>query len=150
MSYLRPDGGWSLVWGSPETETATGITVDENSQFVYISAYSNSEATLSSTKYDMLILKVNANTGILNWAKRFGGTLNDKSNGLTFYRRYLYVVGESDSPGWAVAGARTDMFFIKIDPNTTQVVFANSLGGSAEDFGLKIVGNTDGFLYALG
>jgi hypothetical protein len=150
MSYLRPDGGWSLVWGGTLTEAATGITVDDSSQFVYVSAYTNSEGTLSSAKYDMLVLKVNANTGILNWARRFGSTNNDKANGLTFYRGNLYVIGDSDSIGWTGVGARTDMVFLKLDPSTSQAIFANYLGGTAEDFGLKIVGHSDGFLYALG
>jgi hypothetical protein len=149
MSYMRPDG-WSLVWGGPITETATGIAVDDSSQFVYVSAYTNSENTLSSAKYDMLVLKINSNTGLLTWAKRFGSGNNDKANGITFFNGNIYVIGDSDSVGWTGLNARTDMVFLKIDPSTSQPVFSNFLGGTAEDFGLKIVGHSDGFLYALG
>ena len=98
----------------------------------------------------MLVLKINANTGILTWAKRFGSGNNDKANGITFFNGNIYVIGESDSVGWTGAGARTDMVFLKIDPSTSQPVFANFLGGSGEDFGLKVIGNSDGFIYALG
>ena len=97
---MRPDS-WSLVWGGPITETATGIAVDDSSQFVYVSAYTNSENTLSSAKYDMLVLKINTNTGLLTWAKRFGSGNNDKANGITFFNGNLYVIGDSDSVGWS-------------------------------------------------
>jgi outer membrane protein assembly factor BamB len=147
MNYVRPEG-WSLVWGGTMTETATGIAVDDSSQFVYVSGYTNSEGTLSIGKYDMLVLKVNANTGVLVWARRLGSSNNDKANGITFFNGNIYVVGDSDSLGWAIS--RTDMIFIKMDPMTANAVFANFLGGSAEDFGVKIQGHSDSFIYALG
>lgn len=115
---------------------------------MYVSGYTNSEGTLSIGKYDMLVLKVNANTGVLVWARRIGSQNNDKANGITFFNGNLYIVGDSDSVGWTIS--RTDMTFIKIDPMTANAVFANFLGGSAEDFGVKIQGHSDGFIYALG
>ena len=67
----------------------------------------------------MLVLKVNANTGILTWAKRFGSGNNDKANGITFFNGNIYVIGDSDSVGWTGTGSRTDMVFLKIDPATS-------------------------------
>lgn len=147
LSYIRPDG-WSIVWGGPLTETATGIAIDDTSSFVYVSAYTNSEGTLSIGKFDMLVLKINTNTGVLAWARRFGNENNDKANGLTFFNGALYVVGESDSIGWA--SQRTDMIFLKIDPPTGSVLFGKSLGGTGEDSALIVTGNSDGYIYALG
>ena len=115
MKYDRPNG-WSIVWGGPLTETATGIAVDETSENVYISGYTNSEGTLSGFKYDMIVLKLKASTGILIWARRFGGNMNDRAYGLTTYGSSLYIVGESDSPGWT--SVKTDMIIIKMDPLT--------------------------------
>lgn len=62
----------------------------------------------------MVILKVAADTGVLSWAKRVGSIANDKANGIGIFQGYLYVVGESDSPGWT--SAKTDMTFLKLDP----------------------------------
>lgn len=81
---MRPEG-WSLVWGGQLTETATGIVVDEGQDFIYVSGYTNSEGTLSFSKYDMFIVKVQANAGTLAWAKRMGSMNNDKANGLTHF-----------------------------------------------------------------
>ena len=130
LSYQRPDG-WTLVWGGPLTETATSIAVDDSNSAVYVSGYTNSESTLSSSKYDMLIMKVQANTGMLVWAKRVGSLNNDKANGVSYFNGAVYVVGESDSVGWA--NARTDMIFLKLDPTSASVSYSKYLGGSGED-----------------
>jgi hypothetical protein len=108
MSYISPDG-WSLIWGSTLTETATGIATDGTS--VFVSGYTNSVGTISNSKFDMIILKINAGTGILSQAMRIGNENNDKANGITYFLGYLYIVGESDSIGWASPNARTDMTF---------------------------------------
>jgi hypothetical protein len=115
---------------------------------VFVSAYTNSEGTLSSAKYDMLILKINTNTGLLVQAKRFGSENNDKANGLTFFNGALYVVGESDSIGWT--SSRTDMIFLKIDPSSGDIEYGKYLGGSGEDSALIVTGHSDGDIYSLG
>jgi hypothetical protein len=98
LTYKKPDG-WSFVWGSTSTETATGVATDD--KFVYVSGYTNSAGTLATAaKYDMLVLKVDCNTGILQYAKSFGRENNDKLNALAVFRNVVYMVGESDSAGW--------------------------------------------------
>jgi hypothetical protein len=49
----------------------------------------------------MFILKVSTSTGSIKWGKRYGGTSNDKAYGVSYYNSYIYVVGSSDSTGWA-------------------------------------------------
>lgn len=78
--------------------------------FVYVSGYSNSEPTLSVGKYDMFIIQITASAGAIGWVKRIGSSNNDKANGVVYYQKLLYVVGESDSPGWT--SAKTDMIFM--------------------------------------
>lgn len=129
MSFQRPNG-WSLVWGGPLTETATSIASDLNT-FVYVAGYSNSEGTLSTGKYDMFIVQIQASSGAIGWVKRMGSSSNDKANGLTVFGGNLYIVGESDSSGWA--SVKTDMVFIKMDIAAQTLTWANFLGGSGED-----------------
>lgn len=100
MKHLPPNG-WGIVWGGTLVETATGIALDSAEKYVYVSGYSNSVGSLASAKYDMLILKFSVSSGLITWGKRFGSTGIDKANGIAYYADYVYVVGESDSPGWA-------------------------------------------------
>jgi hypothetical protein len=113
LTYKKLDG-WSLVWGGPLTETATGVATDD--KFIYVSGYTNSEGTMSlGGKYDMLLMKVDAQ-GILKYVKTFGKENNDKINSLAIFKGTVYMVGESDSSGWT--SQRTDMIFINMDTTT--------------------------------
>ena len=80
------------------TETATGVATD--GKFVYVSGYTNSVGTISSAKYDMLLIKVDCNTGILQYVKAFGRENNDRINSLAIFKNIVYMVGDSDSAGW--------------------------------------------------
>lgn len=80
--------------------------------------------------YDMFLAKISQSIGTITWTKRIGSTGNDKANGLILLSGSLFVVGESDSPGWTVAS--TDMVFLKLDTNGNLMNF-NSLGGSGAD-----------------
>ena len=96
-----------------------------------MSAYTNSEGVLSVGKYDMLVLKLQSETGLIIWTKRLGSTNNDKANCLTLFLGSLYIGGESDSPGWSTT--KTDMIFIKMNVDSSNVEYLRFLGGSGED-----------------
>jgi DNA-binding beta-propeller fold protein YncE len=108
--YHLPPGGWGIVWGGTGYETATGIAIDDDAKYVYVSGYSDSVGSLSIAKEDMFILKISVATNLLTWAKRFGSTSIDRAHGVTWYNDYVYLVGESDSPGWT--SAKTDMIVL--------------------------------------
>lgn len=42
------------------------------------------------------------------------------------------------------------MVFLKLDPASGTSQFAQYIGGSAEDAALVVLGNSDGYMYALG
>jgi hypothetical protein len=97
----------------------------------------------------MFVVKIQSENGKLITSRGMGGSNNDKANGITYFGGYVYVAGESDSPGWS--SMKTDMIFIKLDDSLSKVQYAKSLGGSGEDQALVILGNAaDGDLYALG
>ena len=125
--------GWGIVWGASLEEEATGIVLDDTEKYLFVSGYSNTEGYLSLAKYDMLVMKVLAASGQIQWVKRFGGTGNDKANGIDCMGSYVYVVGEADSPGWTSSPDKSDMVLLKLDMNSGSVQYGKYLGGIRED-----------------
>ena len=144
LSFKKIDG-WSLVWGSTMTETATGVATDD--KYVYVSGYTNSVGTISSAKFDMLLMKVDCNTGILQYVKVFGKENNDKINSIAIFKNTIYMVGESDSVGWT--SQRTDMVFLNMD-SSSGALTGWYFGGSGEDSALAVIVDVDGWIYSLG
>ena len=148
LSYIAPNG-WGIVWGSTKYEEAKSIALDDAQSFLYVCGFTNSEGTISSAKFDMFILKLSVTNGLISWGKRLGGDANDKANGIAYYNGFVYVVGESDSTGWSLAG-KTDMIYAKLDSSTAVTSYVKALGGAAEDQALIVQGWTDGYIYSLG
>lgn len=114
----------------------------------YVSGYSNSVGSLSVASFDMFVLRCYVNSGLVQWGKRFGFDKNDKANGIFQSSGFLYVVGESDSTGWT--SSKTDMIFLKMASDTSLVTYGKRLGGSGEDKAIKVIADTDTYVYSLG
>ena len=144
MSFTQ-GRGWSLVWGSNGTETATSIAVDSDS--VYICGSSNSLGSLSVGSFDMFFLKIDATLGQVQSFLRMGWSGNDIANGIAVQGGNVFIVGQSSSPGWT--SSKTDMVFIRIDSSEIHIDWANSLGGPGDDIAVAVVADSVD-LYSIG
>ena len=140
---------YGRYWGATKSEYATGITLDTAETNFFVSGYSDSIGQLSTSSYDMFIVKFVAATGLVSWARRYGYDGNDLANGIAYYNGFIYLAGQSDSTGWT--SSKTDMVFIQVAETTGLAQWAYSLGGSQDDLGLIArVDSSDNTLYMLG
>jgi len=96
----------------------------------------------------MFILKLTASAGAIKWAKRYGGSSNDKAYSVLHYSSSVYVGGSSDSTN--SASSKTDMVFLKLDESTGTVTYAKYAGGPSDDYAKKVYAHTDDYVYVVG
>ena len=139
---------WGRYWGSTDDEVSSGISLDTTAfDSFYVSGYSSSAPTLSTSDWDMFVLKFGID-GTLKWSVRLGGATVDKANTIFYYSNYVYIGGESDSTGWS--SANTDMIFARLKSSDGSLDYIKRLGGSQEDRVTNLKVSSDGFVYALG
>lgn len=69
---------WTRQWGTDQRDVAQGVSVDDLGN-VYVSGYSGGNLYgASNGGYDAFLTKYDA-SGDLQWARQFGGSLNDSS-----------------------------------------------------------------------
>lgn len=131
---------WSAIYNyaANQLDKAVSIFVSAAGD-VYVTGYSDGDASNLITNYDYATLKYNA-TGLLQWASRFNGTGNgsDKAAKLMMIGNSLYVTGTSFN------GINNDITTLKYDIFGTQtgtVTYNGSSNGNEEAEDLTVNGN---------
>ena len=107
---------------------------------------------------DAFVAKYSAD-GTLQWGRRFGGSLDDVTNGLRLDAtgESLYVTGNfagnADFTGDNVAdltsAGSSDVFVLKLDPASGSTLWQKGVGGTSQDNGFDIA-TADGYVYVVG
>ena len=159
------DASGTVLWaknfgGVGSTVRGNALTAD-NAGNVYLGA--NFDANLTTpalTKIgsnDIFVAKLDGATGVLTWAKNFGGggvsatvhTLSADAAG-SVYMGGFFSSGNLTTPGVTKIGS-TDALVIRIDASTGNPVWGKSLGGiGATVFGQKVAANGAGAVYLAG
>ncbi|MBI1184483.1 T9SS type A sorting domain-containing protein [bacterium] len=158
---------WAESFGNQATDFATGLVLDKAGN-VYISGTFSISAdfdpgagtyTLTSAGVaDVFVLKLSPD-GDLIWARSFGGNDNDYANYITLDPDENILItgnfmGTADfDPGTGTANLSAlggnDIFVVKLDP-FGKLLWANSFGGSGEDFGYAINADAKGNVFTTG
>ncbi len=150
---------WVKKGGGTGWEYGNGIAIDNRGNCIITGSFLGSATfgttTLTSSgSNDAFVAKYNGNGGFL-WAKRAGGTGDDKSLAVTtdpIGNSYItgYFSGTvSFGTSTITSAGGFDMFFAKFDANGN-AVFAKKGGGSLEDEGKSIKADSKGGCFVTG
>ncbi|WP_207220062.1 Ig-like domain repeat protein, partial [Emticicia agri] len=145
LSFITQSAGSS---GTSES-VGTGVVVDASGN-VYKTGYFKGTVTFGSTTlasagaYDIFIVKYNT-SGVVQWAKRAGGTFDDRGNGIAVSGTDIYVTGQfmttanfntpsASGSNELVSAGSTDIFVAKYNDSGT-VEWIKRGGGSIADVG---------------
>jgi len=147
--------------GGCSSDEGTSITTDKTGN-VYITGNFDSPTltlgniTLTNSGFEnIFIAKYDANSNVL-WAKKAGGSLCDKSYGITTDTAgNIYLTGVFESPKISFGNITLtkidgyDIFIVKYAPNGN-VLWAKSVGGDGRDEGTSITTDKTGNVYITG
>ncbi|MFZ4631818.1 MAG: SBBP repeat-containing protein [Patescibacteria group bacterium] len=156
---------WAKKIGSTSNDHGYSITVDSLGN-VYTAGYFSGTGdfdpgeevyNLTSASDDIFISKLDSN-GNFVWAKKMGGTSDDRGNSITvdslgniYTTGYFRGVGDFD-PGeevYNLTSASDDIFISKLDSNGN-FVWAKKMGGTGYDTGHSITVDFSGNVYTTG
>ncbi len=138
---------WQKTLGGTNQERVYSIQTTTDGGYI-VAGYTNSingDVTGNHGGYDAWVVKLSV-TGIVEWQKCLGGTIDDKafSIQLTTDGGY-FITGYTASPNGDVTGVHggTDVWVVKLS-STGNVLWQNPLGGTGTDAAFSIQPTTDG------
>jgi hypothetical protein len=131
---------WMQTEGGDYDDVGWSVTMDNNG-LIYISGEFNAAAYFGSTQLitsgnaDVFVACYN-NAGVIQWAKRAGGPLNDRARGIGTDGTNLYITGQFGGTAMFDAASITsadssDVFFASMT-NSGSFTGAASIGGPAD------------------
>ncbi len=165
ITKLDPDGDylWAESLGSTGDDRGWGVAVDGGGNS-YITGWfsgtvaAGADSLVGAGGEDIFIAKLDPNGDYL-WAESLGSTGNDRGWGTTLDSSgNIYTIGTFNGtvdfdpgPGTAnlTSAGLEDIFITKFDPNGNYL-WAQSFGGTADDYGYQIAADGSGNIYATG
>ncbi|MGE0638580.1 MAG: SBBP repeat-containing protein [Bacteroidia bacterium] len=160
----QPEWLWADGGSGTSQDYATGISVDYNSNLYITGWFTSDSVTFGSTTLynsgaietsDIFIVKYDA-SGMLLWAKSFGGSGNDNSTGIKVNSEGgFFITGFYSSTSLMIdntvltnAGG-SDVFIARFNKEGT-MVWAKSAGSTADDEGNSISCDAKNYVYLTG
>jgi len=152
---LSPQGDllWEKTYGGPGFESASRSILTEANE-VFIAGRSQQiggDVTSNSGGSDMWLLRIDLQ-GVLLWQRSLGGAGFDEGKDLAMAPDGgLLAIAQTDSDGQAVQGNHGgyDMWAVRLDP-IGEVVWTRCIGGSANDYGNRLIRLANGDWLATG
>ncbi len=138
---------WQKCFGGLSNDQADSIQPTPDGGYIMAGSTqsTNGDVTGNHGGYDAWVVKLSV-TGIVEWQKCLGGTIDDKafSIQLTTDGGY-FITGYTASPNGDVTGVHggTDVWVVKLS-STGNVLWQNPLGGTGTDAAFSIQPTTDG------
>lgn len=165
LYILKYNANGALQWlewsGSTGNEVGKGIAIDLSGA-IYVTGYFNSASTsfdgitlTNSGSYDIFAAKYDPKTNSWKWAKKAGGSAEDRGNSIVLDpNRNVYITGffkgTANFDGTTMISAgQSDAFIARYD-TTGSVVWARQSGGINDDIGNNIGIDSDENLYITG
>jgi len=139
---------YSTYIGGSSVDAATGIAADAAGN-AYVTGHTRSLdfptshpiRAASAGSQDAFMLRLNAAGSALDYSTYFGGTGDDRGNGIAVDSfRNAYVVGSTTSADFPTVsafqsklGGKVDSFVTKVNSTGTEFVYSTYLGGSDDD-----------------
>jgi len=144
LSYNLEDKilNWIKSVGGSGTDVLEDIVYENGN--IYAVGRSNStdiDFNNSYGQYDAVLVSINAQSGLTNFVKNYGGTEDDSFNKLILSPNgNLYCLGQSRSSDIDVSinKGSIDAWLVKLD-SLGNIIYENSYGGSSADVGKSMV-----------
>jgi len=158
-----PNWLWAKSAGGISSDRGTDIATDASGNVLVTGDFSSSSAIFGTTTlanaggYDMFIAKYDGSGNVL-WAKREGGTSDDRGNGITTDASGNVLVTGNFKSDSMTFGATvlinlnpffSDLFIAKYDTGGN-ILWAKSAGGTHEDVGNSIITDAGGNVFVAG
>ncbi len=136
-----PEIGWAKCYGGTALETANFIGLTNNGGYVFTGRTLSNDGDVSGNNgnYDYWVVNID-NSGEIEWAKCFGGTLDEIAYSVvqTFDNGYIISGSTSSSDGDVINfHGLADYFVVKLDASGNKV-WAKAYGGTNGDYGYSI------------
>lgn len=172
ITKLNPEGTkiiFSTFLGADDTEEGHAITLDADRN-VFVAGYTEIvgtggldfpttpgvlDDTIGGTR-DAWIAKISATGGTLEFATLLGATREDIAKALRVDEAgNIHVVGETGGSFMTTPGAfdrifgggGTDLFYVKLNPDASELLYSTYIGGSGPESGPSIQLDEMGYLY---
>jgi hypothetical protein len=157
-------GGASTVTGISTSDAVCGVTeapdgsVYASGVFVGTAEFGGPSLSLTSAgSFDNFVSRLDPDTGAVIWAKGFGGSGYDESQGaLVAGAGSVFVAGDFERTAsigsftLTAANNGVDAFFARLDPATGDAVWARRMGGTSQDPVYSLALDDAGDLFATG
>ena len=150
---------WVKTFGGTSADFGIGIDVD-SSENSYVTGHFSGTVDFgggdvtSAGNYDIFVLKLNS-SGSFQWANSYGGTGFDYGNAIgvdssgNSFITGGFVGTVNFGGGNVTTAGNTDIFVLKLNSSGT-FQWANSYGGSGQDYGYGIAVDSSGNSYITG
>jgi hypothetical protein len=139
---------WSRAFQSAEDDQAAAIAIDSAGS-LYVGGHFSltvnfGTSLVSAGSIDGFALKLASTTGATVWAKRYGGTADDRVNTVGVAANLNPVFGgffraTADlGSGNVVSNGSTDAFVLSADTSTGANVWSHAFGGTSADFVMAV------------
>jgi hypothetical protein len=125
--------------------SASAVSVDSNNN-VFVAATSNGE---TAGGYDMHIWKFDSNLSATLAKKRFGGSADDSSYGITIDKNDNIIVVGQEYTEYTTSSLYPDAIILKFD-NSLNLLFKKRYGGGSDDGFMSAITDNAGNIYAVG
>ena len=138
---------YSTFLGGAQLEDATDLDIDAYGNTYIVGTTSSPDFPVTpgafDTTYvqtDAFVAKINAAGESLVYATYIGGDGSEKAAGVAVDGGIAYIVGESDSPNFPIAGAANDLdaFAVALNENGNGLIYSKLFGGELEDRGYAL------------
>ncbi len=147
---LSGDVTWSMNYGGSDVDYMEDV-VDVGDGFIIGASSASNDIDVNSNygNNDIWLFKIDY-SGAIIWSKNYGGSGDDRLNGITFSSNGIFVSGYSDSNDFDLISnyGGDDMFVFEVD-GQGNLIWTKSIGGSNIDQAMKVI-NTESDVLVLG
>ncbi|WP_457752170.1 hypothetical protein [Thermococcus sp.] len=135
---------WAKVFGGPDDDYATGVTVGPNGDLIVVGA----TKSFGTGGYDVWVIRLYPD-GKVRWQRAYGGAYDDRAMAVTVDNDgKIIVVGGTTSFGSA-PGESADLWVLKLS-GTGDVIWSKVYGRSKWDWGNSVVTDSHDDIYIGG
>eukprot|EP00054_Salpingoeca_dolichothecata_P028019 m.209384 g.209384 ORF g.209384 m.209384 type:complete len:465 (+) comp26103_c0_seq1:103-1497(+) len=141
---LQGERQWIQMYGTVSNDIGAALAVDNTSGDLFLTGHTRGDLAGQVGDYDTFVMKIShANKGSVLWTRQFGSVKNDYTSGAVVDTLgFLWVTGTTmtqDSYELNAGNGKTDIFLLKLDPKTGDIIYSDSIGTEEQEWGNSVV-----------
>ncbi len=142
---------WSKTYGGEQYDFARRVIEMDGGYLVAVYTFSDNELIHSVGYGDILLLKLDKNSGDVIWSKNFGGSSDDKINEMMVTENGILICGRSHSEDHNISNnnGEADLWVFELDFEGN-VIWSKTYGGSSWDEAFNLIQTPDKNIMVVG